>query len=495
MLRQRFEHLDNSRSGLKAIAEECSKLTIRYIFPPEGTDFNTELGTPYQSVGSRGVNNLASKLLTTILPPDGGFFRLTIPEYIKAQLQPDTITQLEDQIALAERVILQELADLPIRQPLFEALKHLLITGNVAVWLKEDKMAVYSLRDFVVVRDKTNRLVEVILRESIDLDALPDDLRDFVEENRLSKIDQENPMADQENPSVDIYTGFKLENNKWHKWQEIDDLEVPDSEETFKELPVYVLRYTDTQYGRGLVEQHLGDLRTLEALSKALTEGSLISAKAIFLVNPVGTTNAKKLAKAANGDIIEGNPNDVGTLQVQKQADFSVALSRISDLENRLNQVFLIFQPRQAERVTAEEIRRLTEELESLLGGVYSLLSEELQKPLVKTVYEKLKKEGKIPPFPDDIKLVITTGFEALSKTAALNKLFTLLQAIAPIQEAWQYVNWSEYLSRILQSLNIDPKGLTKSDEQLMAETEELMRQQVMLQQSQKPQETQGTLR
>ena len=44
-------------------------------------------------------------------------------------------------------------------------------------------------------------------------------------------------------------------------------------------------------------------------------------------------------------------------LQVQKQADFSVALSRISDLENRLNQVFLIFQPRQAERVTAEEIR------------------------------------------------------------------------------------------------------------------------------------------
>ena len=72
MLRQRFEHLDNSRSGLKAIAEECSKLTIRYIFPPEGTDFNTELGTPYQSVGSRGVNNLASKLLTTILPPDGG---------------------------------------------------------------------------------------------------------------------------------------------------------------------------------------------------------------------------------------------------------------------------------------------------------------------------------------------------------------------------------------------------------------------------------------
>jgi hypothetical protein len=157
--------------------------------------------------------------------------------------------------------------------------------------------------------------------------------------------------------------------------------------------------------------------------------------------------------------------------------------------------VFLIFQPRQAERVTAEEIRRLTEELESLLGGVYSLLSEELQKPLVKTVYEKLKKEGKIPPFPDDIKLVITTGFEALSKTAALNKLFTLLQAIAPIQEAWQYVNWSEYLSRILQSLNIDPKGLTKSDEQLMAEQEELMRQQAMLQQTQVAQETQGTQR
>lgn len=487
MLKERFTQLDVARDGVKQVAEEASKLTLRYIFPEEGTNNNDELGTPYQSVGSRGVNNLASKLLTTILPPDGGFFRYIIPEHIKVQLDPRTLTQVEDQIATAEKVTLQELSQISIRHPLFEALKHLLITGNVAVWLRDGELAVYDLRDFVVVRDKSQNLVEVILRESTDIDALDDDIREFVEENELGRAESqtENVTADEQNQTVTIYTTFKLNNGSWETYQEIEGEEVDDTRDTLDELPVYVLRYTNNIYGRGLIEQVLGDLQTLEALTKAITEGSLIAARSVFLVNPTGTTRPSKIAKAKNGDVVEGRPDDVGAMQVNKFADFRVAQERIAILEDRLNQIFLIFQPRNAERVTAEEIRRLTEELEALLGGVYSLLAEELQKPLIKSIYKKLKEEEKIPPFPEDIQVTITTGFEALSKTAALNKLFTMLQAVTPIPDALQYIQWDEYLSRILQSLNIEARGLVKSQQQIQQEQQQMMAQQAALQQQQ----------
>ena len=57
-------------------------------------------------------------------------------------------------------------------------------------------------------------------------------------------------------------------------------------------------------YGRSLCEEVLGDLNSLESLSKAIVEGSLISAKAMFLVNPNGVTRADTLARAENGAIV-----------------------------------------------------------------------------------------------------------------------------------------------------------------------------------------------
>ncbi|WP_416142518.1 portal protein [Escherichia coli] len=41
---------------------------------------------------------------------------------------------------------------------------------------------------------------------------------------------------------------------------------------------------------------------------------------------------------------------------------------------------------RTGERVTAEEIRYVASELEDTLGGVYSILSQELQLPLVRVL-------------------------------------------------------------------------------------------------------------
>lgn len=56
---QRWSFLDRGRTS--------AELTIPYVLPPEGHGSATKYYTPYQGIGARGVNNLASKLLIEIL--------------------------------------------------------------------------------------------------------------------------------------------------------------------------------------------------------------------------------------------------------------------------------------------------------------------------------------------------------------------------------------------------------------------------------------------
>ena len=72
----RYNKLEGKRERYLDRAREVSELTIPALLPPEGFTSSTDLYTPYQSVGARGVNNLASKLLMLLLPPNVPFFRL-----------------------------------------------------------------------------------------------------------------------------------------------------------------------------------------------------------------------------------------------------------------------------------------------------------------------------------------------------------------------------------------------------------------------------------
>lgn len=101
--------------------------------PPEGHTGSTQYDTPYQSVGARGVNNLASKLLMTLLPPNQAFFRLTIDDYDLVELGGDARGKAEEALARIERSATQVIESKAIRVPTFEALKQLIVAGNALV--------------------------------------------------------------------------------------------------------------------------------------------------------------------------------------------------------------------------------------------------------------------------------------------------------------------------------------------------------------------------
>jgi hypothetical protein len=251
-------------------------------------------------------------------------------------------------------------------------------------------------------------------------------------------------------------------------------------------IPLRFIRIDGEDYGRGFIEEYIGDLRSLEALTKAIVQGSAASAKVLFLVRPNGTTKTKDLSAAPNGAFLQGDSNDVSTLQVQKGGDFRVALETMQMINDRLGAAFLLNSSvqRAAERVTAEEVRFMAQELETALGGVYSILSQEFQLPLINLLLNLLQKQGKMPKMPkDSVKPTVVTGIEALGRGQDLNKLASFLQYLQPLgpEVIANEMNLGDYIDRLAASLGIDTSGLIKSEEQKAQE--QMMQQQMMQQQ------------
>ena len=179
-----YEQMASDRDSFLSRARNCAELTIPTLMPPEGHTGSTQYVTPYQSVGARGVNNLASKLLMTLLPPNQSFFRLTIDDFDLTELGGDARGKAEEALARIERSATQEVESKAIRVPTFEALKQLIVSGNVLVHMPpKSGMKVFRLDRYVIQRDTMGNILKIIVKESIAYDALPKEVLEALMEN------------------------------------------------------------------------------------------------------------------------------------------------------------------------------------------------------------------------------------------------------------------------------------------------------------------------
>lgn len=477
---KRYSQLEAERDTFLERGREAARLTIPTLLPDEGHSSSSIYATPYQGIGARGVNNLASKLLLALLPPNSPFFRLTIDDFDLQELVGDARGQVEEGLARIERAAMQEVEGKAIRVPVFEALKLLIVTGNALVYMpKTGGMKVFRPDRYVVKRDAMGNLIELITKETVSPLMLPDEVKALI------------PQSETPQKSLDLFTCLKRTPKGFEVHQEVSGIEVPNSKGVFKPdqnpfIPLRFIRIDGEDYGRGYVEEFVGDLRSLEALTQAIVQGSAASSKVLFLVRPNGNTKSRDLAKAPNGAFLTGDANDVSALQVQKASDFRVALETMRMINDRLSAAFLLNSSvqRSAERVTAEEVRFMAQELETSIGGIYSILSQEFQMPLINLLLTSLQKQGKMPKMPkDSVKPTVVTGIEALGRGQDLNKLATFLQYLQPLgaEVIASEMNLGDYIDRLAASLGIDTSGLIKSSEQKMQE--QMMQQQQMQQQ------------
>lgn len=481
-----YDRLKSDRAAYETRAENGAVVTIPSLFPKESDNASTNYTTPYQAVGARGVNNLAAKVHLALFPLEP-WMKLKVSEWQAKQLvtDPEELAMVEQGLSMVERIVMSYMEANSYRTTLHELIRQLVIAGSGLLYLPAPEsssqgspMKLYTLHNHVVQRDTFGNVLQIVTLDKVAFAALPEDVR--------SKIEGDH-KADEE---IEVYTHVYLddESGDFLSYQEIDGEEVEGTDGSYPRnaCPWIAVRWTKRDgehYGRSHVEEYIGDLNSLESLHEAMIKFSMIASKVIALVNPNGITQVRRLTKATTGAFVPGRKSDIEFLQLEKTADFSVAKSVADAIEARLSYVFMLNSAvqRSGERVTAEEIRYVARELEDTLGGVYSILSQELQLPIVRVLLNQLQATQQIPDLPKEaVEPTVSTGAEALGRGQDLDKMTQFLQAmalVAPLEQD-QDINVTTVKLRLANAMGLDTSGLLLTQEEKAQKQAEMMAQQ-----------------
>ena len=481
--RERYNKLTTDRRQFLDTAVECSKLTLPYLIQDDLTSRPTHesLHVPWQSVGSKCVVTLSAKLMLGTLPPQTSFFKLQVrDDKLGEEIPAEAKAELDLSFSKMERMVMDYIAASNDRVVIHQAFKHLIVGGNALLFMGKDGIKSYPLNRYVVNRDGNGNVLEIVTKELINKDVLGFDVDT---ETPNSVVDASKSVSDE----VEVYTYVKLENGRWVWHQEVQDKIIPNTRSSAPKnaSPWLVLTFNSVdgeQYGRGRVEEFLGDLKSLEGLSQALVEGSAAAAKVVFLVSPSSTTKPATIAKAGNGAIVQGRAEDVQVVQVGKTADFATAANMAQNIEKRLLEAFLVMNIRNAERVTAEEVRLTQLELEQSLGGIFSLITTQFLIPYLNRNLLVLQRNNEIPKLPKDVvRPTIVAGINALGRGQDREALTMFVQTIAQTlgpEVLMKFINPTEAIKRLAAAQGIDVLGLVKSEEEVMQDKQQLMEEQ-----------------
>jgi hypothetical protein len=487
-----YNRLDAIKQGSKYnMWEKCSLLTIPSLFPKQGITETSEFYVPFNSIGDDSTNNLSAKLAENILPKAAPFFRLMPIDKAVKGLSSEDSQKFEQELSKVERDIIQLIDMQNLRTPLIEAMKLLIVTGNTLLHkIKGGTFKVFNPRYYCVERDYAGDIISIIIKEEIDERLLPDE---FI---KIENKDKENKEENIDNET--IYTCiYKIAKNKWVAYQEVDEqvLETTIMYFTDETMPYITLRWSalhNENYGRGLVEQHLGDLISLEGYSRLLLEGTSIAAKTILGVKPGSKLKPQDLQNAQNGDVIYADfSRELTSFQTNKQADFTVVSGMIEKLERKIGKAFLSFSSmvRDSERTTSEEIRATINELDSAFGGTFSVLAQDLQLPIIKLLLHELN--------PDVLKVTvpgIITGSNNVSREKDIQNLNMFIQSLTVFGPELlnTYLKIEGYIAELSIAYGIDPAKIVKTTEEIQAQQQAQAQAQQQAQAPQAPQAQQG---
>lgn len=449
------------------------------------TDTPKVLAKPFQSLGARGVNNLASTITLALFPPAIPFLKYDVTSQTREELEENNIdvSEVESVLAQREARFQDEIDASNLRTKTYQMVRHLLITGNVMVHRdpKDGQWQLFPITHYVCKRDGRGSLLDLVYVEKLD--------RRTISDERVLRALQSAPTAS-DTPTdenvVFLYTRVnRVTAKKYESWQEVGGVAIENTfqSHTPKNLPWLVLRYTaldGEDYGRGLVEEYRGDLTTYENISKDMTFASANAAKVLWAIDPNSPLKPKAFDKAVNGQALSASANDVNAIRLDKGGDMSIVFQFLADIKRSLSADFLLnasFQ-RNQERVTAEEIRAMSQELDDALGGIFSQLGQDIQIPVAHLLEDALSKgPNGLPKLPDgSVKITIVTGLAAIGRG---HELTTLRSFMGMIGEASQiipgvaeYVKEDSIANRIASGTGVDPSGLLNSKDDVAAARE-----------------------
>jgi len=457
-----FDKNLSDRKPYEDRAQAISEISLPYVFRADGSDGGSELfKSAAQSFNGRQVNNLKSKMGMALLPPATSSFRLKPDALAMVKLfqgNEKAIERIRQQLSLNTDAINSEIENQQIRSSLFDMLLQQIVVGSVIVEKNErEGISIFPLRSFVVKLDSRGEPLAMCIVEKLAM--LPDGIT---------------PKEEKEEYELYTLLAIDKDTSKWMMKQDIDG-EIVGKEKSYKDYDSLPFRYfgwnwvQGDAYHRPFAEDYYADMEQIDKLGKLNTQGAVIAAKSIILVNQRGgRTRKADVTKASNGATIDGSAEDITAFQLNKGFDFQVSNERETAIKRELMSNFLDTGSvqRDAERVTAEEIRVMAQQLEaSTLAGVYSKMALKWSKWIVTKVMEELKITF------DAVDVDVLTGLDALGRSAEAQKMDNFMGRAANLQLN-HWVKDNELLSRYAAFDGINTVGLMKTSEEVTQETQ-----------------------
>ena len=441
-------------------AKDIASISLPYVIRDDGSDGGQDLiSSASQSFNGRQVNNLKSKMGLALLPPATSSFRLKpdAQEMVKLfQGNETAVEKIREQLSINTDAINSEIENQQIRSSLFDMLLQQIIVGSVIVEKNDRKgITIFPLKSFVVKLDSRGEPYAMCIVEVLNI--LPEGF-----------------TVSEEKDEYNLYTLLAIDKDtgSWVMKQDIDG-DMVGEDKTFRDYDSLPFRYfgwnwvQGDAYHRPFAEDYYSDMLQVDKLAKLNTEGAIIAAKVVVLVNQRGgRTRKKDLVNAANGGVIDGVAEDISAFQLQKNYDFQVSNDREAIIKKELQANFLDTGSvqRDAERVTAEEIRVMAQQLEaSTLAGVYSKMALKWSKWIVKKVMNELKITF------DSVDVSVLTGLDALGRSQEAQKQDGFMQRVTQLQLN-HWIKENEVLQRYASFDGINTVGLLKTSEEVSTE-------------------------
>lgn len=473
-----WEEMDGQKGDLLERCEQYARWTLPSVFP----ESNNATGTPEESpkgnvaIGARLVNHLSHRIVDTMFPNDKPFFAITLTPEATFELEKDGQTAEEKELlqkgmANAENAAMRKLNLTAYRPIAIQAVTLQIVTGNALIYRMPDGSRVtYSVRDYCAEREIGGKLRKVILRDSKLFGALDEELQmELRTHPKASKYEHDTP--------VQLYTLYWFENGKWQMRQSVDDVEIEDARTSYSEedFPCLVLVWNlgrGDNYGRGLVEDYSVSFHNVDVMTEALIDMIGVAADIKFLVNDTTSFDVDAWNRAKRGEYVPGKEGDITVPSFEFGVQVQVIVDAISKLERELAQAFLLSSAgvRDAERVTAEEIRFFAREIESAFGGLYSRLALDWQRREAEYQLGQIDFSKYLDGI-EAFETAVTTGLESLSREGKLDNLrlsvgdLQMLDAVP--EDLRAAINPLKFLSYIFTNRGVDATGFLYTQEEM----------------------------
>jgi hypothetical protein len=361
------------------------------------------------------------------------------------------------------------------------AMKHLIVTGNVLLYRdgKAAKSSTYGITSYTCRRDGKGNLMDCILREYSDFRSLAPEVQQVLAlKNPQYKLDTD------ETQSIELYTRIRRDQNVhgdvvYHVTQQAENVDVgtpgvyPEHLCPWQVVPWSLI--VGENYGRGLVEDYAGGFAKLSDQSLAATLYGIEAARLVNLVAPGQGANVDELQGAGVGEYVQGSPESVTAHEGGDANKMEQMENTIQNTFGRLARAFMYkANTRDAERVTAYELKQDALEAENTLGGTYSSLSATMQVPLAHVLVTEADPGMLEGIITKDIKLGIIAGLNALGRQANIQNLAAAAQdaaAIIPVlAQLSKRVDKEKVLDLILAGQSVDPSTIYLTKEQQEAQ-------------------------